>query len=86
MANVVIYTTRYCPYCIAAKRLLESLGQQYKEIAVDNDTAMRKKLVNMSGQRTVPQIWIDDAHVGGYSDMAHLHTQGKLLPMLHRHG
>jgi glutaredoxin 3 len=83
MKPVKIYTTTYCGFCRRAKDLLTKKGVPYEEIDVTTDDSMRAKLVEMSGgQRTVPQIWIGETHVGGYSDMAMLDTQGKLDPLL----
>ncbi len=83
MKPVKIYTTTYCGYCVRAKDLLKRKGVDYQELDVTGDDAMRSKLVEMSGgQRTVPQIFIGDTHVGGYSDLARLDSEGKLDPML----
>jgi glutaredoxin 3 len=80
---VKIYTTTYCGYCVRAKDLLTRKGVKYEELDVTGDDDMRSKLVEMSGgQRTVPQIWIGDTHVGGYSDLARLESEGRLDPML----
>jgi glutaredoxin 3 len=79
---VKIYTTTYCGYCVRAKDLLTRKGVKYEEVDVTGNDEMRSKLVEMSGQRTVPQIWIGDTHVGGYSDLALLESQGKLDPLL----
>ncbi|MEM9396410.1 MAG: glutaredoxin, partial [Pseudomonadota bacterium] len=65
MTAVTMYTTRFCPYCMAARRLLKGKGVQYDEIAVDGDRALRQKMEQISGQRTVPQIWVGEKHVGG---------------------
>lgn len=82
MKPVKIYTTTYCGYCVRAKDLLTRKGVKYEELDVTGDDEMRSKLVEMSGQRTVPQIWIGDTHVGGYSDLARLESEGRLEPML----
>ena len=83
MKPVKIYTTTYCGYCVRAKDLLTRKGVKYEELDVTSDDEMRSKLVEMSGgQRTVPQIWIGDTHVGGYSDLARLESEGRLEPML----
>lgn len=82
MKPVKIYTTTYCGYCVRAKDLLTRKGVKYEELDVTGDDDMRSKLVEMSGQRTVPQIWIGDTHVGGYSDLARLESEGRLDPML----
>ncbi|MFL5357925.1 glutaredoxin 3 [Archangium sp.] len=82
MKPVKIYTTTYCGYCVRAKDLLTRKGVKYEELDVTSNDEMRSKLVEMSGQRTVPQIWIGDTHVGGYSDLARLESEGRLDPML----
>ncbi len=82
MKPVKIYTTTYCGYCVRAKDLLTRKGVKYEELDVTGDDEMRSKLVEMSGQRTVPQIWIGDTHVGGYTDLARLESEGRLDPML----
>ncbi|QRK05142.1 glutaredoxin 3 [Archangium violaceum] len=83
MKPVKIYTTTYCGYCVRAKDLLTRKGVKYEELDVTGDDEMRSKLVEMSGgQRTVPQIWIGDTHVGGYSDLARLESEGRLDPLL----
>ena len=83
MKPVKIYTTTYCGYCVRAKDLLTRKGVKYEEVDVTGDDDMRSKLVEMSGgQRTVPQIFIGDTHVGGYSDLARLDSEGRLDPML----
>jgi glutaredoxin 3 len=80
---VKIYTTNYCGYCVRAKDLLKRKGVAYEEVDVSGNDEMRAKLVEMSnGQRTVPQIFIGDTHVGGYSDLSQLDRAGKLDPML----
>jgi glutaredoxin 3 len=79
---VKIYTTTYCGYCVRAKDLLTRKGVKYEEVDVTGNDEMRSKLVEMSGQRTVPQIWVGDTHVGGYSDLARLESEGRLDPML----
>ncbi len=82
MKPVKIYTTTYCGYCVRAKDLLTRKGVKYEELDVTGNDEMRAKLVEMSGQRTVPQIWIGDTHVGGYSDLARLESEGRLDPLL----
>ncbi|WP_224368357.1 glutaredoxin 3 [Hyalangium versicolor] len=83
MKPVKIYTTNYCGYCVRAKDLLKRKGVTYEEVDVTGNDEAREKLVEMSsGQRTVPQIFIGDTHVGGYSDLAALDRDGKLDPML----
>lgn len=82
MARIEIYTTPTCPYCHAAKSLLAEKGADYTEITV-LDPGLRQKMTERAhGRRTVPQIFIDDAHVGGYDDMAALDRRGGLDPLL----
>ena len=83
MKPVKIYTTTYCGFCVRAKDLLKRKGVDYTEVDVTGDDEARAKLVEMSGgQRTVPQIFIGDTHVGGYSDLAQLDKEQRLDPML----
>lgn len=83
MAHVVIYRTTYCPYCDMAKRMFQDLGVKFEEIDVTHDPDVRDALVaRTGGRRTVPQIFIDDVAVGGYTDVRQLHTEGRLMPML----
>jgi glutaredoxin 3 len=79
---VRMYTTRWCPYCIAARRLLERLGADYEDIDVGADPALRREMERLSGRHTVPQIWIGARHVGGFDDLDALHRRGELLPLL----
>jgi glutaredoxin 3 len=79
---IVIYTTTFCPYCVRAKRLLDSKQVSYREIKVDNDPALRQEMTRLSGQYTVPQIWIGDRHVGGCDDLHALERSAKLDPLL----
>ena len=82
MAEIVMYTTRYCPYCLRAKALLEQKQAEFTEIAVDNDRALRQEMMDKSGRRTVPQIWIDDLHVGGCDELFTLNYSGQLDRLL----
>jgi glutaredoxin 3 len=82
MADVIIYRTEYCPYCDMAKRLFDEMGVEYEQIDVSNDAEERKKLVERTGQRTVPQIFIDDVAVGGFTDVQALKRTGELEKML----
>ncbi len=82
MSNVVVYTTRVCPYCIRAKALLKKKGVAFSEIDVSNDTDKRSWLVSTTGQQTVPQIFIDDHPIGGFDDMAALDRRGELDRLL----
>ena len=83
MPQIDIYTTRFCPYCHAAKRLLSRKGITFKEIDVSGDPQGRSDMVARAGGRmTVPQIFIDSTHVGGYDDLHALDRAGKLEPLL----
>lgn len=79
---VLIYTTQVCPYCIRAKQVLKKKGVPFREIDVSNDSDLRAYLVEATGQRTVPQIFVDGQSIGGCDDMIALDRQGKLDPML----
>jgi glutaredoxin 3 len=82
MSEVVMYCTRFCPYCISADRLLRSKGVPIRKIPVDNDREMWGKMEQITGRHTVPQIFIGDYHVGGYDDLAALDRTGRLDAML----
>lgn len=81
-ADVVIYTTPICPYCVMAKQLLKRKGVPYREINVSGDDALRQEVMQRSGRRTVPQIWIGEYHVGGFDELSALDRAGKLDPLL----
>ena len=80
--KVVIYGTKFCPYCIAARQLLDTKGVAYQYTAVDNDFNLRENILKRSGQRTVPQIWIGEHHVGGFTDLRKLALNGDLDRLL----
>jgi glutaredoxin 3 len=83
MARVEIYTTMLCPYCYRAKKLLSDRGADFTEIDVMMDQKLRKEMVTRAnGRRTVPQIFINGAHVGGSDELQALDAAGKLAPML----
>ena len=83
MQAVKMYTTAVCPYCIRAKQLLKSRGvAQIEEIRIDQDPAARQHMMEITGRRTVPQIFIGSTHVGGCDDLMALDNQGVLLPLL----
>ncbi|OYY75207.1 MAG: glutaredoxin 3 [Gammaproteobacteria bacterium 28-57-27] len=77
-AEVVVYLSRSCFYCIRAKHLLKSKGVQFTEVAVDGDPALWDEMETRSGRSTVPQIFIDQRAVGGFSDIASLDRNGQL--------
>jgi glutaredoxin 3 len=83
MQPVKMYTTAVCPYCIRAKQLLQARGvQAIEEIRIDLDPAARETMMQITGRRTVPQIFIGDTHVGGCDDLMALDARGGLLPLL----
>ena len=78
-----MYTTAVCPYCIRAKQILKSKGvEQIEEVRVDTNPDERVKMMEITGQRTVPQIFIGDTHVGGHDDLVALDGRGGLMPLL----
>jgi glutaredoxin 3 len=84
-SDVVVYSTGWCPYCVRAKALLERKGVPFREIRVDEDPAERETMLERSGgQRTVPQIFIGDRHVGGFDDLYALDKAGELDQLLGR--
>jgi glutaredoxin 3 len=83
MSAVKMYTTAVCPYCIRAKALLKQRGvAQIEEIRIDTDPAQRTQMMEITGRRTVPQIFIGDTHVGGCDELMALDAQGRLAPLL----
>ena len=83
MARVVLYSTGSCPYCVMAERLLRSKGvTEIEKIRVDLDPARRVEMMERSSRRTVPQIYLDDTHVGGYADLVQLDHDHQLEKML----
>jgi len=86
MARVEIYSTMFCPYCARAKSLLEKKGVSYINIDIMEDTSKRDEMLARAGGRTsVPQIFIDGEHIGGFDDLAALDRAGKLDPKLGVH-
>ena len=83
MQPVKMYTTAVCPYCIRAQQLLQARGvQAIEEIRIDLDPAARETMMQITGRRTVPQIFIGDTHVGGCDDLMALDARGGLVPLL----
>ena len=82
--GVTLYTTRFCPYCIRARNLLDNKGVSYLDIAVDNDSRLRREMMTLSGRDTVPQIWIGEQHIGGCDELLSLERQGQLDEILGR--
>lgn len=75
---IVMYATRFCPFCMRARMLLDARGWSYEEIAVDQEPHRRAEMMEKSGRHTVPQIWIGDTHVGGCDDLFRLEAAGDL--------
>jgi glutaredoxin 3 len=83
MQAVKMYTTAVCPYCIRAKQILKAKGvEQIEEVRIDLDPAQRDHMMQITGRRTVPQIYVGDTHVGGCDDLMALDAKGGLLPLL----
>lgn len=82
MATVIIYSTRVCPYCVRAKALLDGKHVPYTEVLVDEQPERRMEMMQKSGRRTVPQIFVGDHHVGGFDDLYILDRSGGLDPLL----
>lgn len=83
MANIVMYTTASCPFCMNAERLLLSKGvKSINKIRVDLEPELRLEMMEKTGRRTVPQIYIDERHIGGFEELRALDLAGKLEPLL----
>jgi glutaredoxin 3 len=83
MQAVKMYTTAVCPYCIRAKQILKSKGvEQIEEVRIDTDPVARTAMMEITGRRTVPQIFIGSTHVGGHDDLVALDGKGGLMPLL----
>lgn len=80
--KVLMYSSRFCPFCVRAKALLNKKGANLQELIVDGDNALRKEMMEKSKRHTVPQIWIGETHVGGCDDLFALERSGKLDDML----
>ena len=83
MSNIVMYTTAYCPYCTNAERLLQSKGvKEIEKIRIDLQPELRAVMMQKTGRRTVPQIYINNQHIGGFDDLRALDLAGELTPLL----
>jgi glutaredoxin 3 len=82
MPEVILYSTAVCPYCVAAKNFLKSRGVGYSEVRVDTNPAERMLMMERSRRSSVPQIFINGTHVGGYEDLVALDRSGGLSPLL----
>ena len=82
-AHVLMYSTGVCPYCVMAERLLKAKGvDDIEKVRIDLDPEQRAQMMQKTGRRTVPQIYIGDTHVGGFDDLSALDRAGKLDPLL----
>jgi glutaredoxin 3 len=84
MAKVTMYTTPWCGYCAAARKLLQSKNVEFEDIDVGMSSDLRREMTDKSGGTSVPQIFINDESIGGYDDMAALDEQGKLDQLLNQ--
>ena len=82
MPSIEMYVTQWCPYCAMAKRLLAEKGREWTEIDVEADSGRRAEMMERSGRRTVPQIFVGDRHVGGFDDLEVLERAGELDALL----
>ncbi len=82
MPEVRMYCTRICPYCVRAERLLDKKGVEVEKIYVDHQPELMRHMMEITGRRTVPQIFIGERHVGGFDDLAELDMEGELDSLL----
>ena len=82
MKKVIIHSTRICPYCVRAKNFFDKKNINYTEIMIDQDPSLITEMVEKSGRQSVPQIFIDDYHVGGFDDLVEHDMDGKLEDLL----
>ena len=82
MPHVVMYTTAICPYCVRAKMLLQRKGVEFEERRIEGSRDLMREMLERSRRRTVPQIFIDDVHVGGFDELADLDIEGRLDELL----
>ena len=83
MSKIEVYSTAVCPYCVSAKNLLKAKGLEWTEVRIDTDAAQRDAMLTRSGgRRTVPQIFVNDQHVGGFDDLVAADRSGKLTQLL----
>lgn len=82
-ARVLMYSADYCPYCVRAEALLRARGvSEIEKIDVDSEPLLRREMMQRTGRRTVPQVFIGETHVGGFDDLAALDRAGGLVPLL----
>ena len=80
--KIIIYSSLLCPYCRAAKVLLNTLKLRYEEILIDNKPEVKKQMIKISNRQTVPQIFFDKIHIGGYDDLEKKYKNGELLKLI----
>ena len=80
--KIIVYSSPFCGYCSAAKRLLEKKGVEFDEVDVMFDAERKREMIERSGRQTVPQIFIGDRHIGGYDELSALDARGELEPLL----
>jgi glutaredoxin 3 len=82
MADILIYSAAVCPYCVAAKNFLKARGLDYREIRIDQDVDARTEMLSRAKRTSVPQIFVNGTHVGGFDDMVALDRAGNFQPLL----
>jgi glutaredoxin 3 len=82
MADILIYSSAICPYCVAAKNFLKAKGLDYREIRIDLDAGARREMMDKTKRTSVPQIFVNDVHVGGFDDLVALDRAGNFSPLL----
>jgi len=82
MADILMYTSAICPYCVAAKNFLRSKGLDYREVRIDIDAVARREMMDKAKRTSVPQIFVNGVHVGGFDDMVAMDRAGNFSPLL----
>lgn len=82
MVDILIYSSAFCPYCVAAKNFLKARGLEWRELRIDTDAEARQAMMSKTQRTSVPQIFINDTHVGGFDDMVALDRAGKFQALL----
>jgi glutaredoxin 3 len=82
MPDILIYSSAVCPYCVAAKNFLKAKGLDYREVRIDLDTVARKEMMEKTKRTSVPQIFVNGTHVGGFDDMVAMDRAGNFTPLL----
>lgn len=82
MADILIYSSAVCPYCVAAKNFLKAKGLDYREVRIDLDAVARKEMMDQAKRSSVPQIFVNGVHIGGFDDMVAMDRAGNFTPLL----